>query len=175
MSHEDPDPFAAPGVERERSDAQDAQLGERGERLLARVLDNIIALGGFIPGLVVALAISWRETPTTDDLLPVPVLAAMGSGFLVFLGVSVYQWYLIATRGQTIGKRVFKLRVVKADGRAVGFVDGVILREWVISALASVPFVGLAISLIDPLMIYGAQRRCLHDLIATTKVIRARA
>jgi len=173
----DPNPFAAPAarVQGARQPVADAELAERGERLGARVVDNVISMAVFIPGLVVALALTLREGATADaDLLPTPVLGAIGVGFIAFLGVTAYQWYLITTRGQTIGKRIFKLRVVKVDDRPVGFVDGVILREWVVTALQAVPLLGMAASLVDALMIFGAERRCLHDLIATTKVVRAR-
>jgi uncharacterized RDD family membrane protein YckC len=39
--------------------------------------------------------------------------------------------------------------------------------------LLIVPFVGGLYSLIDALMIFGEQRRCCHDYIADTIVIRA--
>jgi uncharacterized RDD family membrane protein YckC len=177
MTQEDPNPFAAPvaSVERERSPVDDTELAERGERLGARIIDNVIVMGALIPGLVIALGMTLGGgTPSGDDLLPPPVLGAMSFAIVSFLGVTIYQWYLITTRGQTIGKRLLRLRVVKLDGRAVGFVDGVILREWVVTALSSLPLIGIVAGLVDSLMIFGADRRCLHDLIATTKVVRAR-
>ena len=36
-----------------------------------------------------------------------------------------------------------------------------------------VPFIGGFYSIIDSLMIFGEQRRCIHDYIADTIVIRA--
>jgi len=176
MSREDPKPFAAPVASVERSAVQGTELAERGERLYARVLDDVIALGVFIPGLVVALGVTVGTEASSDDLffLPVPLVWALGVGLVAFFGVTFYQWYLIATRGQTIGKRVYKLRVVTTDGRPVGFVDGVLLREWVMGALTAIPLLGYALWVVDPLMIFGAERRCLHDVIASTKVIRAR-
>jgi len=47
----------------------------------------------------------------------------------------------------------------------------VVLREWVVSLMGLVPVVGRFISLVDAAMIFGAKRRCLHDIIAKTKVI----
>jgi hypothetical protein len=36
-----------------------------------------------------------------------------------------------------------------------------------------IPFVGKAVNLIDPLLIFGKEKRCLHDLIADTIVVDA--
>jgi uncharacterized RDD family membrane protein YckC len=168
-------PFADAGSEREPSPGEETELAERGERLSARVVDDLIAIGAATPGLFIAFVTVLRGTPSGEDPLPPHVIEGILFGFVAFVGVTIYQWYLIATRGQTIGKRMLKLRVVKTDGRAVGFVDGVILREWVITAVTSLPFIGFVAALADGLMIFGAERRCLHDLIATTKVVRARA
>ena len=80
-----------------------------------------------------------------------------------------YQWYLVATTGQSLAKRWFGIKIVRLDGSLPGFVNGVLLRSWVLHALNAVcNFVGL----IDALMIFGEQSRCLHDLIAGTKVIK---
>jgi uncharacterized RDD family membrane protein YckC len=65
------------------------------------------------------------------------------------------------------------LRVVRLDGTPVDFVSGVVLREWVVFGIGSVPFIGMLFRLADSVMIFGEDRRCLHDQIAGTKVIPA--
>ena len=45
------------------------------------------------------------------------------------------------------------------------------LRTLPISILSRIPFVGWLIALADSLMIFGAERRCLHDVFADSIVI----
>ena len=98
------------------------------------------------------------------------VAALMVLMVLAFMG---YQWYLIATTGQTLAKRWLGIKIVRVDGTPLGFVNGVILRSWVLGLLGNIPIVGPLVSLVNPLMIFGEERRCLHDQIAGTRVIVA--
>src|SRR5262249_52126407 len=115
---------------------------------------------------------------------------SQGARQLAVLPLHILQWALIATRGQTLGKMMIKTRIVRMDGSSVGFVHGVVLRIWVIT-IPSWILVGLMltgmdprtllpasvaiglIGLLDALFIFGESRRCLHDLIAGTRVIQA--
>jgi uncharacterized RDD family membrane protein YckC len=104
---------------------------------------------------------------------------------LVGLGPAAYQWWLITRSGQTLGKKVMKTRIVTMDGEVVGFSRGVLLRYMPIQLIAFVnvlmnayvPSLGAVATVlgllpnIDPLFIFGASRRCLHDYIAGTQVI----
>jgi uncharacterized RDD family membrane protein YckC len=92
---------------------------------------------------------------------------------LMVLSFMIYQWYLIATTGQSLAKRWLGIKIVRLDGSPVGFVNGVILRSWVVGALSNIPILGTIIGLVNPLMIFGEERRCLHDHIAGTRVVVA--
>jgi uncharacterized RDD family membrane protein YckC len=61
------------------------------------------------------------------------------------------------------------------DGAKPGFLRAVLLRLWINGILGSLPYVGSCYGLLDILFIFGADRRCIHDLIAGTKVVRLRA
>ena len=92
--------------------------------------------------------------------------------------LNIYQWYLISTTGQSLAKKWFRIRIVKTDNTGVDFVSGVLLREWVLGFVAGaingvIPSAGSIVSLVDALMIFGSERRCLHDVIASTKVVIA--
>jgi uncharacterized RDD family membrane protein YckC len=94
---------------------------------------------------------------------------AAGVAYLALVGL---QAYLIATTGQSIGKRWFKIKIVKLDGSQVNFVTGVLVRQWLITLLQYIPGIGSVTSLIDVLFIFRADRRCIHDFLAGTKVIQ---
>jgi uncharacterized RDD family membrane protein YckC len=53
-----------------------------------------------------------------------------------------YQWYLISTTGQSLGKRWLGVQIVRVDGSPSGLRHGVILRSWILGALGNVPGVG---------------------------------
>jgi uncharacterized RDD family membrane protein YckC len=99
---------------------------------------------------------------------PAAVTLCSYANALVVLAV---QWALLGWTGQTIGKRWFRLRVVLCDGSPAGFVRTVALRSWLFGALAFVPSLGALPFLADPLLVFRRDRRCLHDLVAGTKVV----
>ena len=123
----------------------------RSSRLAARLIDGIIVL---IPWIIASFS--------ADGILSTLF------GFSV-IAIIVYQFILLSREGQTIGKRIMNIRIVKNDsGETGGFVTNVLLREIVNAVLGFIPFYSLA----DILFIYREDHRCIHDLIAKTKVIR---
>jgi uncharacterized RDD family membrane protein YckC len=94
----------------------------------------------------------------------------------VLLAINIVNWTLLARRGQTIGKIVAGTRVVLLDGSPAPFKKIVVLRTWVFHLLSYIPGVNRlapVVGLIDALYIFRADRRCLHDQLAGTKVVRA--
>ncbi|MEO6927119.1 MAG: RDD family protein [Rhodanobacter sp.] len=92
-------------------------------------------------------------------------------GALVLLAMFVVNGVLIHRHGQTIGKRVLDMSMVRTHGDRMGLVRYIFLRVLPVSLLGVIPFVGRFAWLVDALLIFGAERRCLHDLIADTIVI----
>jgi uncharacterized RDD family membrane protein YckC len=143
---------------------------ERGTRLAAHMVDGILFIPTMIPGLIAFFAMFADAADSLAAEDTSTVLAFYGLLLPVPLMLASYQWYLVATTGQSLAKRWFGIKIVRLDGSLPGFVNGVLLRSWVLHALNSVcGFVGL----IDALMIFGEESRCLHDQIAGTKVIKA--
>jgi uncharacterized RDD family membrane protein YckC len=80
-----------------------------------------------------------------------------------------YNIYLLATRGQTLGKQWMKIRIVtNPQGENPGFVKAFLLRGLVNCLIGNfVPLYGI----VDVCFIFREDRRCLHDLIAETIVV----
>ena len=110
----------------------------------------------------------FRPDPSQGLWLPMARNTLLG--FIVFLLV---HGYLLATRGQTVGKLLTKIRIVRSDGTRASFGRLVGLRFLLNSFLALIPVVGTIYALVDVLFIFRAERRCIHDLIADTIVVRA--
>lgn len=100
---------------------------------------------------------------------------------MFMLVILVGQWFLIAQRGQTLGKVALRTRIVLADGRLPGFVRGVAVRQWPLFAVLMLPTltspslrpIASLAYLADALVIFWGSR-CLHDCIAGTYVVDAR-
>ena len=148
----------------------DQELATLGARFAGALIDAIATGIVFVPYMMMSgywsRATSGEAVPTTD-LLPVLLV-----GMLIFLGL---HGYLLHKYGQTIGKRLVGTRIVSAtDGTILplGKIFG--LRFVPIQITSLIPVVGNFIGLIDVLFIFRNDRRCLHDFIAGTKVIKAK-
>lgn len=155
--------------------AQEGELAERGTRFVAQMLDGVLALLTLSPGMYQGL----RSGALRDsgDLAFVRNLVASGAGVVsgsAWLALILLQAYLIATRGQSLAKGWLGIKIVKLDGAPVKFVSGVLLRHWLFLALQYVPGLRSLTALIDALFIFRKDRRCMHDLIAGTKVIQVK-
>src|SRR5258708_4351755 len=95
---------------------------DRGSRLGAAIIDTLLYLATLIPAGVIAYLFA-------RDLSPIGIGALML--ILGILPLAIYQWYLLATTGQTLAKKWLRIRVVKMDGSPVDFMSAVFLRAWV--------------------------------------------
>ena len=62
---------------------------------------------------------------------------------------------------------------MRTDGSRIGLARYIFLRVVPVVLISMIPFIGNLINLVDPLLIFGKERRCLHDLIADTIVVNA--
>jgi uncharacterized RDD family membrane protein YckC len=171
-------PYAAPapnvGLAPVGSDFGSQVLAERGTRLGAALLDGLLAAVCWAPAVIYGIIQSVEHVSRHRGAMPTDTLYLWtGLGMLLVLPLSIYQWYLITKTGQTLGKKWLKIRIVKLDGSPVDFVTGVVKRVWVMGVIGMVPYLGGCVALVDYLMIFSQERRCLHDQIAGTKVVVA--
>lgn len=177
-----PNPFAPPRALVEDPIDTQAEMVEatRGSRFAATFIDGL-AVGGI--GIIAAIALpayaSYQKRAAAGGIvhtsaggsivagvLGVLLMAAL-VGLFVYTAVSVYRY------GQTIGKRVMGIRVVRTDGTRVAFGRFVFLRWLPITILGMIPLLGYVISLLDALLIFRDSRLCIHDQFAGTRVVTA--
>jgi len=156
------------------SPAASLVLASRLRRLGAVLLDGLILWAVmFAISMTAILPAAW-----TGGFSGRPVNGAFfaGIGIAVFLiGIVTFvliNGFLLANRGQTIGKMVLGVRIVRPDGSKVAAGRVIGLRYLVNWAISVIPFLGGLYSLCDMLAIFRESRRCLHDEIADTIVIR---
>lgn len=149
-------------------------LADRGTRLGAFIIDYLLLMASMLPAGVILAFMAYANQANLNGLETEWMLIGVGVVmFLMVLSFAIYQLYLISTTGQSLAKRWLGIKIVRIDGSPAGFVHGVLLRSFVTGALGAIPFIGWIISIVDPLMIFGEERRCLHDHIAGTRVIVA--
>jgi uncharacterized RDD family membrane protein YckC len=154
-----PNPYAPPTADVDFGVAAvpgQEPLADAGRRLAATMIDGVLASLAMAPALALYLLLD-RAEAWLVAALTVPALY-------------VYQWYLVATSGQSLAKRWLGIKVVKTSGRPVDFASGVVARVWVPAMIGFTP-VGPLFGLTDALFIFREDRRCIHDLLAGTKVI----
>jgi uncharacterized RDD family membrane protein YckC len=161
--------------------SEPGSLAERGARLLAASIDELILLAISLPMVFGALPalIAMVSGGTDPELIDTSVVlrAMVGGPGTIITVIALIAWcvitaWLVATNGQSIGKRIVGIKVVRTDGSRASFARIFFLRN-VVNALPNLlPYVGWLYQLVDPLLIYQDSRQCLHDRIADTIVIR---
>jgi uncharacterized RDD family membrane protein YckC len=102
------------------------------------------------------------------QLIPADAWSLMGIYVLLMLAV---QAILIAKSGQSIGKKLTKIKIVdQEDNQKVSLLRGFTLRSVIFIALTF--FFFPIISVVDYLFALGEKRQTLHDKLAKTKVIK---
>jgi uncharacterized RDD family membrane protein YckC len=169
-------PAAAPGLTVPVAPVPSAEslvLASRWARLGAVILDSIIGAVVMAPGFVL-LVMAGALANNANDANPALALAgimACGIGGLVIFGIQIF---MLVKYGQTIAKKLLGIRIVTyPEGASPGFVKVILLRIVVNGLIGAVPFLGFIYTLIDACFIFGADRRCVHDHIAGTQVVKA--
>ncbi len=155
------------------------RLAERGARLGASMIDGLLMLLLVAPAMLAAMipgVLGGAADATPPAMLvwaeahPVVSQIIWGmAGLLVFFAVNGY-W--LHTRGQSIGKRLLKIRIVRSTGERATLSRILFARYLPIQAMGIVPVIGMLYALIDILFIFGDSRQCLHDRIADTIVVK---
>jgi uncharacterized RDD family membrane protein YckC len=164
--------FAPPAAHVEDVAGASATLehASRGARLGAMLIDHVMVLLGFaVIGMFVYPSV-FDDAPS--DLTP--MIAAMLLQAAIALGLYLLlNGWLLATRGQTIGKVALRIRVVRPDGSEGGFLRLFFVRYAASQMLYMIPLVGGLYALADCLAIFRDSHRCLHDNLADTIVVKA--
>ena len=152
-------------------------LASRWHRLFARLIDSILVFVISTP--IMNWIVRYLLGAPTDNYFSFGYFWFSSSpplyiDLLVSFGViAVLNTYLLATRGQTIGKYLLKIRIVKYDSEEVSKIRfSLVIREGILLVLNLFGYLGICITLIDALFIFSVNRRCLHDYCAFTKVVR---
>ncbi|HKE94906.1 MAG TPA: RDD family protein [Povalibacter sp.] len=153
------------------SDAADAGIIEKADRLVrlgAALIDGLIGVLLVVP-FFISVGLNFQAITDVSMLMGVGGLITLVL-LLAWIAVTIY---LVNRNGQTIGKKLVGIKVVRSDGSQASLGRIFWLRNFVNALPGAIPFVGSLYNLADPLFIFGEKRQCIHDLIADTIVVRA--
>jgi uncharacterized RDD family membrane protein YckC len=140
-------------------------LASRWERLRASLVDMVISVATWWGALFLAGRNPWAAPGGWE--------AIALNGLLAFVLFAAIHGYTLATSGQTLGKKVVGIRIARRDGSPASLGRLVGLRYGVGYLLGLIPSIGWIYGFVDSLMIFRDSRRCLHDVIADTIVLKA--
>ena len=110
--------------------------------------------------------------PTPDGEVDWGPMLGSAGGVVAWIGLLVWAWFtykFVKENGQSIAKKMLGIKVVRSDGSAASVGRIFWLRNVVNGVLSIIPLYGL----IDALLIFGETRKCIHDKIADTSVVKA--
>ena len=152
------------------------ELAGRLVRLGASFLDGLIQMLVALPFFFVIFLYIFSIESFEDfgiwakDNMSLWTVMAVVITVAVFIAIN---FHLLRSNGQTIGKRICNIKIVRSDGTPADIQRILIYRylpQWLIP---QVPIVGGFFPLIDAVLIFRESRKCLHDDIADTIVIKA--
>lgn len=161
-----PNPFQPPKADLADQPETD-QLAERGLRLGAALIDGVISMV-YAAGIIAGLG-TWNYVKQ-GMTAPFSLLAA--SAVLGMVCFVLFHGYFLKQNGQTIGKKLVGIRIVTLQGDIPRFGKLIAARYLPLCLAGLIPLVGNLLALVDCLFIFREDRRCIHDLIAGTKVVR---
>jgi uncharacterized RDD family membrane protein YckC len=169
--------------------ARDPALAEWWQRLLARLVDDVILVILWILSLLPLFRRIQRLASQYPDLSQPAAAQAfndsvsqlmagmVGTFLLIGAGIGVvsfgYDWLQHGLWGQTIGKRVMGTKVVTADTRSPISGQAACGRAAVYALVPVVPSVGGLFALVnESWLLWDPRRQCLHDKAASTVVVK---
>ncbi|MDY6947206.1 MAG: RDD family protein [Pseudomonadota bacterium] len=170
-SSQQANPYAPPQAEVRDAVAQgEFELAGRGERFGAAMLDGLIGL--VLIGAPLLIGADFNAMAAGDYAQMFSGLGGLlaGVGSLILIGITIY---LVHKNGQTIGKKIVGIKVVRKDFSRASLGRIFWLRNFVNGIPGAIPYVGNLYGLVDHLFIFGETRQCVHDKIADTVVVKA--
>ena len=160
-------PYQSPESEIEVAVSEDVELASLSSRFWGSIVDGV--LGMALMFCIYFISGTWRRIMEADEIHISEIAFVSVFGLL---GFAVMHGYTLATRGQTLGKVLLKTQIVSVKDNSILPLWRIFaLRYLPLSAVSLVPVVGNIFALVNILFIFRADRRCVHDHIAGTKVV----
>lgn len=156
---------------------EQVKLASRWARLFASIIDSILVMIIMFISIVCILYFTEgieviKETIKEPSTFYTNFNYMIGLMILLDLFIfSLLNVKLLIKNGQTIGKKIFKIKIVDLDNILPNKLS-LSKRYTIYLFIQHIPIIGSILHIINLLFIFGKEKRCIHDRIANTKVIK---
>ena len=124
-------------------DEDEVNLASAAQRIAAWIINRGIEIVLMIPAIVLIVVLIMQNKNGLDDLENMEsfftsMMGGIGLVMVLYLIYGGIQLYFMCKYGQSIGKKLMKIRVVRENGDMAGFVHNVLLREVAYGLICSV-------------------------------------
>jgi uncharacterized RDD family membrane protein YckC len=163
-------PFQAPGqIVRDVQNPNAIVYAGRGQRFGGALIDGILAVIVTMPIILAFFGFSWTSYGVwVSGNMLIASLMSMVLGLVIYL---LLHGYLLHTSGQTIGKKLLGMKIVRSDGSKPDLVHLIVRRVVPLALVGNIPYIGGVLMLVNALLIFRTNHRCGHDEIADTYVV----
>jgi len=150
----------------EEGTKNEVELASRFKRLISTLIDGLLIT--LISAVIIYFTGGFDNlTEAKEDSFLYTVLVGLGT-LSIFFAIN---YKLLIEQGQSFGKKLLGIRIVNIDN-SIASRKQLINRYCFIFIPGYVPLIGKVFNVIDMLLIFGKERRCLHDLTADTRVVK---
>ncbi|MEM7469104.1 MAG: RDD family protein [Pseudomonadota bacterium] len=149
------------------SENEASRLASRWARLGASIVDGVTIMIVTLPVMYLTggfEGISENQQPS--------FLHSMGMAILSIVVFAIINTKSLIDRGQTLGKKLLNVRAVSAVNGETATREQLLRRYAVYLLPNQIPFLGGIFSLVNILFIFGSRKRCIHDIVGDTIVVR---
>lgn len=142
-------------------------LASRWDRFWASLIDGLI--------LTVVIFFLLYITVGLDGLTSSATFSMKYTLLMGALSVSVFaliNFKPLVENGQTIGKLALGIKIVTLSGESPTVGTHLLKRYGIYLLIGYLPFIGQILYFVNLLIIFGKQKRCGHDFVAGTKVVK---
>ena len=126
----------------------DFELASPGTRLLASIIDVVLMMAAIIP---IGIALGFKEVMFNADR---EVLESVLYGAATYVTFVIMNGYTLTKSGQTLGKKLLKIRVVSKSGSNASVLRNLLPRYFVYFVPGLVPLFGSVFSILNILFIF---------------------
>lgn len=142
----------------------DLDMASISRRFAALMIDGLVLAIPFI--LLVILVAVPMGLMGTEENMPLALFAQLVLSMMLGTVYILYEGLMLASGGQTVGKKAMNLKVVTAEGNDIA-------RSQAWTRAVSRQLLGLVpcLGLVDYLVAFGQEKTCVHDIMAKTRVV----
>jgi len=143
-------------------------LALRSQRFAAAMIDILVTL---VPiNLIIFFTFHINDIIKTQ--LEYGFYFAFGMLLLIQMIFFMMNGWLLYKYGQTIGKAILKIKIIDQNKKLPDLMTSYVIRYLFLSIMPLIPLFGILIMMIDFMLIFQKDRKCIHDHLAGTSVIK---